>query len=83
MGNIILSNRSVLSNLIILNFPSVLNFLIIPNFPSILNFPIIPNFPSILNIIQYYFPSVSDRWFNIHYSIAKRCALRALNMRVQ
>ena len=25
MGNIILSNRSVLSNLIILNFPSVLN----------------------------------------------------------
>ncbi len=71
MGNIILSNRSVLSNLIILNFPSVLNFLIIPNFPSI------------LNIIQYYFPSVSDRWFNIHYSIAKRCALRALSMRVQ
>ena len=27
MGNIILSNRSVLSNLIILNFPSVLNII--------------------------------------------------------
>ena len=56
---IILSNRSVLSNLIILNFPSVLNSY------------------SIL------LPSVSDRWFNLHSSIAKRCALRALSMRVQ
>ena len=35
---------------------------------------IILNFPSILN---YY--SI----FNIHSSIAKRCALRALSMRVQ
>ena len=51
---IIMSNRSVLSNLIILNFPSILNY--------------------------YYFPSVSDRWFNLHSSIAKRCALRALSM---
>ena len=64
MGNIILSNRSVLSNLIILNFPSVLNFLIIPNFPIILN--IITSLRSV---------TVG--------SIAKRCALRALSMRVQ
>jgi hypothetical protein len=60
MGNIVLSNRSVLSN------QSVLSNLII------LNFLIIPNFPSILNIIQYYFPSVSDRWFNSEALCASR-----------
>ena len=40
---IILSNQSVLSNLIILNFPII---------QIILNIPSIPNFLIILNIIQ-------------------------------
>ena len=62
---------------IILSNRSVLSNLII------LNFLIIPNFPSVLNIIQYSIFIITSLRSVTFGSIAKRCALRALSMRVQ